>query len=68
MDNLEKPTVKLTALLVVAEYHLLRYVVFAKFVVWGENKWQMGVRFLTLQWSVWRWKEERMEGDRKGVI
>ena len=37
MDNLEKPTVKLTVLLVVAEYHLLRYVVFAKFVVWGEN-------------------------------
>ena len=34
MGNLEKPTVKLTALLVVAEYHLLRYVVFARFVVW----------------------------------
>ena len=37
MDNLAKPTVKLTALLVVAEYHLLRYVVFAKFTVWEEN-------------------------------
>ena len=37
MDNLEKPTVKLTALLVVAEYRLLRYVVFARFVIWGEN-------------------------------
>ena len=34
MDNLEKPTVELTALLVVAEYRLLRYVVFARFVVW----------------------------------
>ena len=37
MDNLERPIVKLTVLLVVAEYHLLRYVVFARFAVWEEN-------------------------------
>ena len=37
MDNLEKPTVKLTALLVVAGYRLLKYVVFARFAVWEEN-------------------------------
>ena len=49
MDNLEKPTVRLTALLVVVGYRLLRYVVFARFVVWGGSYLRLALMLLQIE-------------------